>query len=215
MNEFHREAGSAPASDGTTSRTSRRWLLLAVPVVVLALLLTAVVWRDRSAAPRRPPGTHGDRGEPLPPPTPTSTRTGPVPAFAGITPTKVTDAWVERWPGPVTVDGPLRIVNATLPGTRDELAAAVGQPDKYRRDEVAHIFCRVKLRGAVQRPLLKNLVEGCLGPVLTATERTATLDWLLKADFSAPSDHIRQSTRFELLAIHNADENLMLSLNAR
>ncbi|WP_320065779.1 hypothetical protein [Micromonospora sp. RTGN7] len=140
-----------------------------------------------------------------------------MPAFAGMTPSKVTDAWGERWPGPVTVDGALHTIRVTLPGTQGQLSAAVGQPDKDRRDEVAHVFCMVKLRGAVQRPLLKSLVEGCLGPVLKAKERTVVLDWLISADFSVPHPHdqIQRSSRFELLANHNSDKNFALILNAR
>ncbi|MER5702288.1 hypothetical protein ABT023_10090 [Micromonospora sp. NPDC002296] len=214
MNETEREPGSVPGGGGATSK---RWLLLAAPAVVLASLLAVVVVHGRGAAPQRPPGTQGARGEPgeYLPSSPTATPSGPVPAFAGMTPSRVTDAWVKRWPGPVTVDGSLHTIRVTLPGTQDQLSAAVGQPNKDRRDEVAHVFCMVRLHGAVRRPLLKALVEGCLGPVLKAKERTAVLDWLISADFSVPHYQSQRSSRFELLANHNSDENFALILNAR
>ncbi|MEV4845677.1 hypothetical protein AB0K20_20985 [Micromonospora matsumotoense] len=213
MNEFELEAGSIPVADGTTSK---RWLLLTVPVVVLALLLAVVVMRGREPAPQRPPATQGARGEPVGyPPSPTPTRSGPAPAFAGMTPGKVTDAWVERWPAPVTVDRSVRNLQVTLPGTQDKLSATVGQPTKDRRNEVGHVACLVKHRGPVQRSLLKTLVEGCLGPVLKVKERTTLLDWLISSDLSVPRYQFRRTDRFELLADHTADTSFALFLNAR
>ncbi|MCX5069166.1 hypothetical protein OOJ91_25310 [Micromonospora lupini] len=218
MNETEREAESVAVGRGTTSR---RWLLLAVPAVVLMLaaLVGVVVSRDQNgrALPPAPPGTRGNPGEPRewmtsPPPV---TPSGPLPVFAGLTPSKVTDAWVERWPVRVTAKGALHTIEVTLPGTQDHLAAAVGQPSKERRNEVGHVFCMVKLHGAVQRSLLRALVDGCIGPVLGAGERKAVLNWLNGVDFSAPTYEFRRTSGYELLANHNSDENFALILNAR
>ncbi|MBQ1019346.1 hypothetical protein KBX71_15930 [Micromonospora sp. D93] len=190
---------------------------MAVPVVALLLAaLVGVVVRDHGSTPR-PAASQGSRGEPGEYVTrsPAASASGPAPAFDGLTPSKVTDAWAARWPGPVTEEGALRTIQVTLPNTKDRLAAAVGQPSKDRRDEVGHVFCMVKLHGAVKRPLLQALVDGCIGPVLGAEERKAVLNWLVGVDFSTPNHQFRQTPGYELLANHNSDENFALTLNAR
>ncbi|MEK8108117.1 hypothetical protein NKG94_30225 [Micromonospora sp. M12] len=186
MSETEREAGSSPVGRRLTS--SRRWFLLAVSAVALMLAALVVVVERRDQDARvlpRPQGTRDDSGEYVTS-SPAATPSGPAPSLAGLTPSKVTDAWVKRWSVPVTEDGALHTIKVTLPDTKDSLAAAVGQPSKDRRDEVGHVFCMVKLRGAVQRPLLRTLVEDCVGPVLKAEERKAVLKWLIGVDFSAP-----------------------------
>jgi hypothetical protein len=216
VDETEREAGSVPADGGT--RPGRRVALaVSAVVLVLAALVAVVVVRHRDTTPQRPPAPQGARGEPeeYRSSSPTASPSGPVPAFVGMTPSKVTAAWVERWPGPVTVNGAVRNVRVTLPGTRDQLSATVGQPTKDRRNEVAHVACLVKHRGTVSRPLLQTLVDGCLGPVLRPEERKAVLDWLIGADLSVPHYQFRRSPRFELLANHSADTSFALILNAR
>lgn len=215
MNETEWEAGSVRAGGRTGPR---RWLVFAVPAVILVLagLVAVVVLRHRDAGPQRPPAPQGARGEPGEEQlaSPAATPSGPAPALAGATPSQVTDAWVERWPGPVTVKGSLHTIQVTLPGTQDQLSAAVGQPSKDRRDEVGQVLCMVKLHGAVQRPLLQTLVDGCLGPVLRPEERKTVLGWLVDTDFSVPRAETRESDRFELIANHNSDQNFALTLYA-
>lgn len=212
MNGIEHEAD--PVVVGGKS-TSRRWVLLAVPAMVLVLAGLAAVWvmHDRDAPSQRYP--QGTRGEPAEYPSSSPTRSGPLPVFPGMTPSSVTDAWAKRWPVPVTVDGALHIIKVTLPETKDSLSAAVGQPSKDRENEVAQVLCMVKLHGAVKRPLLQTLVDGCIGPVLGAKERRAVLDWLVSVDFSAPTYEFRRTSGYELLANHNSDENLALNLFAR
>ncbi|MFE9871548.1 hypothetical protein ACFYON_12990 [Micromonospora sp. NPDC005686] len=213
-----READSAPA--GRTRPPGRR-LRIAVPVLVLLLAGAAgfVLWGERGAEPGCPPAPIGARGEPgeyqSVPTAAVPTASGPAQVFAGTTAEEVTDAWVRRWPGPVTMDRSLRIINVTLPGTRDELSAAVVPPTKDRRDEVGHVICRVKLQGSLSRSLLRTLVDGCLGPVLKTDERAAVRDWLTGVDLSPPHFQMKRSPRFELQVNRNAEPNLMLTLNAR
>ncbi|WP_234585677.1 hypothetical protein [Micromonospora sp. MH99] len=132
-----------------------------------------------------------------------------------MTPSTVMDAWAGRWPVPVKVDGALHIIRVTLPGKQGQLSAAVGQPSKDRKNEVAQVLCMVKLRDGVQRQLLQTLVDGCIGPALGAKERRAVLNWLIGVDFSAPTYEFRRTSGYELLANHNSDENFALNLFAR
>ncbi|MFF0229926.1 hypothetical protein [Micromonospora sp. NPDC005254] len=166
------------------------------------------------ALPAASQGTRGNPGEDVNS-SPAVTPSGPMAAFPGMTPSKVTDAWAERWRVPVTADGALHIIRVTLPGKQGQLSAAVGQPSKDRTNEVAQVLCMVKLHGAVQRPLLQTLVEGCIGPVLKAEERKAVLNWLVGVDFSAPTYQLRRTSEYELNANHNSDENFALTLYAR
>ncbi len=184
-------------------------------VLVLAGLAAVSVLRDRDAPPQRSATQQGTRGEPGGNPSVSPTRTGPLPVFPGMTPSKVMDAWAGRWPVPVTVDGSLHIIRVTLPGKQGRLSAAVGQPSKDRENEVAQVLCMVKLPGAVQRQLLQTLVDGCIGPVLGAKERKAVFDWLIGIDFSAPTYEFRRTSGYELLANHSSDESFALNLFAR
>lgn len=183
---------------------------------MLAALVVVVEWRDQDARvlPPATQGTRDDLGE-YETSSPAATPSGPAPSLAGLTPSTVTDAWVKRWPVTVKEDGALHTIKVTLPDTKDSLAAAVGQPSKDRRDEVGHVFCMVKLRAAVQRPLLRTLVDDCIGPVLKVEERKAVFNWLIGVDFSAPIFKSRETSDYELLADHNSDENFALILNAR
>ncbi|MEU7839937.1 hypothetical protein AB0B39_03095 [Micromonospora sp. NPDC049114] len=183
--------------------------------LVLAGLAAVSVVRDRDKPPQRSATQQGTRGEPGEYPSSSPTRSGPLPVFPGMTPSTVMDAWAGRWPVPVTVDGSLHIIKVTLPGKQGQLSAAVGQPSKDRKNEVAQVLCMVKLAGAVQRQLLQTLVDGCIGPVLGAKERRAVLDWLIGVDFSAPTYEFRRTSGYELLANHNSDENFALNLFAR
>ena len=110
----------------------------------------------------------------------------------------------------------MRFVEVTLPGTRDQLSAGVGQPTRDRRDEVGHVVCRVKLHDGLTRPLRRALArDGCLGPVLKTGERAALRDWLTGVDLSPPHYQAKRSPRFELLVNRNSEPNLILALNAR
>ncbi|MFC0029030.1 hypothetical protein ACFFMM_05755 [Micromonospora chaiyaphumensis] len=213
------DSGADPVSPtgGTVSRRPLVLTVTAVVVLVAAAIVALVALRDRGAAPARPTAPRGAAGEPgeRGGVATTVSPSGPVKVLAGTTPGQVTDAWVKRWPGPVDVDGSLHTVRATLPGTRDQLSASVGQPAKDRRDEVTRVFCLVKHRGTVQPPLVRTLVDGCLGPVLRAEERTAVLAWLNSADLSVPHQQVRRFPRFELLADHTADTSFSFILNAR
>ncbi|MEU8327087.1 hypothetical protein [Micromonospora sp. NPDC048839] len=214
MNETGRDAGLVPVDRRTTPR---RWLLLAVPALVLVLgaLAAVVVPRDTDGPPTRFASPLDVLGEPLPGRAPTVAPTKVFEVFPGLTLDKVTDAWAKRWPVPVTVDGALHIIRVTLPGKQGQLSAAVGQPSKDRRDEVAQILCRVKLRDAVRRPLLQTLVDGCIGPALAAKERSVVLDWLIGVDFSVPNLESRRTSGYELQAVHNSDTTFALKLFAR
>ncbi|MFF0150314.1 hypothetical protein [Micromonospora sp. NPDC005203] len=184
-------------------------------VLVLGALAAVVVPRDTDGPPTRFASPLDALGEPLPGRAPTIAPTKVFEVFPGLTPNRVTTAWAKRWPVPVTMDGALHTIRVTLPATQGELSAAVGQPSKDRRDEVAQVLCLVKLRDAVRRPLLQTLVDGCIGPALTAKERRAVLDWLIGLDFSVPNHEFRRTPSYELLADHNSDTSFALELFAR